>query len=129
MSANDPKTFEPRTPIDIIARVTHEALASYCAAAGLVSDPAVQGSNWAQLPEWMRKVLCDATLQIAQNPKMTGKEIHDIWLKDRIKAGWCWAEKLSDEDRTHPFMMPYEKLPLAQRVKDDLMIALVRSML
>jgi len=46
------------------------------------------------------------------------KNVHEVWAETRIAQGWTYGEQRSDELKTHPCLIPYEKLPEDERVYD-----------
>jgi hypothetical protein len=54
-----------------------------------------------------------------------------LWFPRRIgttrSPGWVYGTAKDAEKKTHPCMVPYDKLPLAQRRKDALFQAAVRA--
>jgi ryanodine receptor 2 len=46
------------------------------------------------------------------------KNVHEVWAETRIAQGWTYGEQRSDELKTHPCLIPYEKLPEEERVYD-----------
>lgn len=45
------------------------------------------------------------------------RETHDGWVDSELKQGWCWGEEYSEEKKTHPYLLPFEKLP--EEIKSD----------
>ncbi len=72
--------------------------------------------------------LIHAVQDIVEDPKLTGSELHTMWLEDKEAKGWVYGETKDVVKKTHPCVLPYEKLPVEQRVKDDVVIAVVREM-
>lgn len=58
----------------------------------------------------------------------TPEQQHDAWVQDKFKNGWSHGAVKSEEDKTHPNLVPYNALPEMQRVKDSLFQAVVRSL-
>lgn len=57
------------------------------------------------------KELEELTEKIAEN-------IHDIWAAGRIKEGWTYGEKRSDDALTTPCLVPYSELPDSEKEYD-----------
>lgn len=55
--------------------------------------------------------LLDLTEKIAEN-------VHDIWAKGRIDAGWVYGESRNDEKRENPCLVPYGELPESEKLYD-----------
>ena len=46
------------------------------------------------------------------------KNVHEVWSAGRIKEGWSWGEERNDVEKTHPCIIPYEKLPESEKEYD-----------
>ncbi len=53
---------------------------------------------------------------------------HEQWLMFKADGGWKWGPVRSDELKTHPAMIPYDKLPPEVQAKDALFTAIVRAL-
>lgn len=42
--------------------------------------------------------------------ELIAKNVHEVWSLGRISDGWTYGEKRDDELKTHPGLVPYEKL-------------------
>jgi hypothetical protein len=52
-----------------------------------------------------------------ERERLTGME-HDIWLRDRLLAGWSWSEETNEDLRLHPDIAPYEHVPKRNQLLD-----------
>ncbi len=52
------------------------------------------------------------------------KQLHDDWVVAYAKNGWTYGPVRDREARTHPDMVPYEKLGQLERDKDAVFVAL-----
>lgn len=43
------------------------------------------------------------------------KNVHDVWMKGRIKEGWTYGPERSDREHKHPYLIPYEKLAESEK--------------
>jgi hypothetical protein len=43
---------------------------------------------------------------------------HDRWIESRKKDGWIYGEKRDNENKKHPLLVPFEKLPKEEQQKD-----------
>ena len=46
------------------------------------------------------------------------KNVHEVWAAERIRQGWIWGERRSDELKLHPCLVPYDELPEEEKVYD-----------
>lgn len=106
-----------------IARVAHEINRAYCNAIGDHSQPL-----WADAPAWQRESARDGVRHKLNNPDATPEQMHENWMKQKVADGWVYGEKKDALAKTHPCLVPYESLPLEQRVKDYLFSAVVETL-
>lgn len=110
-----------------IAKVTHEANRAYCETIGDYSQAA-----WDRAPEWQQgsaingvKFHLDAH---AKGIEPSPSAIHDNWLEEKRLAGWKYGPVKDADHREHPCFVPYDQLPLEQRLKDYLFAAIVKGL-
>jgi len=111
--------------IEAAAQAAHEVNKTYCRE--------VMGDNvhlfWKDSPEDLRESTREGVRQIARTPAVTPEESHENWTKYKSAHGWVYGEKKDYRRRTHPCLVPYEKLPMADRVKDALFHLVVKASL
>ena len=107
--------------VDAIARVVHEANSAYCVAIG---DPALP--SWNDLDETYRNSTRFGIKKVLSGS--TPEEQHESWMKERVSQGWVCGTKLDRANKIHPNLVPYDQLPLDQRKKDKLFIAIVNAL-
>jgi RyR domain len=56
--------------------------------------------------------------------KSSPEELHDDWVKAYEAMGWRYGEVRDAEAKTHPDMVPFDKLGPEEQVKDAVFIAL-----
>lgn len=109
--------------VERIARVCHEANRAYCEAMQDYSQ-----IEWDMAPEWQRKSVINGVIFHLHNPDASPAESHESWLKEKQYGGWQYGPVKDVEKKEHPCMLPYEQLPIEQRVKDYIFTAIVRAM-
>jgi hypothetical protein len=109
--------------IEEIARVAHEVNRAYCEALGDTSQ-----KPWEDAPGWQRASAINGVRFHIANPKSTPAESHANWLAEKESAGWKWGPVKDAAKLEHPCMLPYQQLPVEQRVKDSLFIGVVRTL-
>lgn len=116
----------PGIEISQIAAVCHEANRAYCQTIGDNSQPA-----WGEAPEWQRKSAVDGVVfnldALAHGITPYPSHSHDSWLADKRADGWKYGPIKDPEKKEHPCFVPYEDLPLAQKRKDYIFIAIVKA--
>jgi RyR domain len=105
-----------------IARVVHAANAELQAIHG---DPA-PSQPWDHEPEEIRANVM-LGVRNARNG-FTPAEHHQSWVDDKLAHGWRYGASKDPVAKTHPCLVPYERLPREQRVKNVLFIAIVHAM-
>lgn len=109
--------------IEKIAGVAHETNRAYCESIGDNSQ-----ASWSLAPEWQRTSAIDGVEFHLNNPESQPQDSHENWLKLKESEGWKYGEVKSEGKKEHPCFVPYDQLPLEQRVKDSLFLGVVRSL-
>ena len=107
---------------EVIARVCHEVNRAYCQACG---DNSIL--PWDEESE-DKRVSIISGVEYAVSGDRSPEEMHQAWLAGMEQAGWKYGDEKDEEERTHPCMLPYEELPLVQRIKDHLFTAVVQEL-
>lgn len=110
------------TLIEKAAELAHEVNRIYCRSLGDESQPA-----WADAPEWQRQSARNGVIFHLTNPKAGPAGSHENWLKEKVADGWVHGAIKDPVAKTHPCCVPYEDLPVAQRLKDDFFVAVVKG--
>jgi hypothetical protein len=114
--------------ISEIAKVCHQTNKAYCESVGDNSQP-----NWENAPDWQKESAINGvkavqkTLNQGEIPNPASS--HEGWLKEKEATGWKYGEIKDPEKKEHPCMVPYEKLPPFQKMKDHLFIAVATRLL
>lgn len=113
-------TPSPLTPYQI-ATVCHEANRGYQSALGEdVSLP------WEECGNDMRQSIVHG-VNVAQEGNGP-EEMHRQWAMVREAQGWVFGAVKDTEAKTHPNLIPYDKLPESQKLKDRLFLAVVAAL-
>ncbi len=113
----------PEITVEDIAKICHEANKAYCEAIGDTSQ-----QHWEAAPEWQKQSAISGVLYATVNPNVGPIEMHKSWMGKKQLEGWVYGEVKDAEKKTHPCMVPYDELPLAQRFKDSLFLRIVRTL-
>jgi len=108
----------------LIASTAHEVNRVWCEFNGDDSPP-----HWDDAPQWQRDSVISGVKHLMANPDATPEHSHENWLRDKEADGWVYGEAKDPKAKTHPCMVPYDKLPPEQRAKDSFFHATVRNML
>lgn len=109
--------------LESVARVCHEANRAWCAAHGDDSQ-----LPWDQAPEWQRQSAINGVRHVVSNPTTTPEMQHLAWMRDKMDDGWVYGPDKDPTAKTHPCITAYDKLPEMQRRKDELFIAVAKSL-
>jgi hypothetical protein len=101
--------------VDRAAEAAHEANRKYCASIGDMSQP-----SWADAPQWQTESAVAGVLALIGDPKTTPAQMHEHWMERKLAEGWVYGEVKDAEKKTHPCILPYDQLPAAQRMKDEI---------
>jgi hypothetical protein len=109
--------------ISLIAKVCHDANRSWCIANDDYSQPA-----WDDAPDWQIDSAINGVYHAMIYPDATSEDMHSNWMADKIADGWVYGEVKDAVAKSHPCMVPYDQLPMFQRKKDALFLAIVRAL-
>jgi hypothetical protein len=105
-----------------VAFIAHAINREYREALG--EDP---GPTWDALPDVNREGIIAGVRQQLADPGRTPAESHQAWLDYYQALGWKYGPTKNFETKEHPCFLPYGDLPEAQRAKDRLFQAVVRT--
>ena len=106
--------------IEQLAELCHEANRTYC---HLIGDESQ--APWKTAPEWQKVSARNGVLFHLENPGASPSASHENWLEDKTRDGWSYGPVKDPVAKQHPCFMPYDNLPVEQRMKDSLFIAVV----
>lgn len=102
-----------------IARIAHEVNRAYCKALGDESQVA-----WEEFGE--KETTIQGVAFALDEPDATPEKAHESWMAGKAALGWAYGEEKDEEQKTHPCMVPYGELPVEQRAKDYIFLAIVK---
>ena len=106
-----------------IAKTCHEINRQFCL--GLRDH---SQTDWYNAPAWQRESAIDGVLYHIENPNSTPQDSHINWMVVKIEDGWQYGETKCSIAKTHPCLVPFEQLSLAQQTKDILFHSTVKAM-
>lgn len=101
--------------IEQVARVCHETNRAYCESIGDNTQ-----KSWEQAEEWQRQSAIKGVEFALANPTAPASAQHEAWLNDKAKDGWKYGTVKDATKKEHPCCVPYDELPVEQRIKDYL---------
>ena len=108
--------------IEICARVAHEAMRAYKIGLGEDVLPV-----WDKLSDDLRASTIAGVAYRLKNPNAPLSAQHDQWMAERMAAGWRKGKVKDAKLKTHPSLIPYEKLQETERRKDALIAQVVEA--
>lgn len=110
--------------IENIAKICHQANKAYCSTHGDDSH-----LEWEDSPGWVKDSAVNGLYFLYENPNQTPESMHENWKRVKLEDGWIYGEVKDAELKTHPCIVNYEDLPQFQRIKDEIYLALARTLL
>lgn len=114
--------FDPAA-VKHLARVCHEANRAHCIELGDESQ-----APWDEAPVWQRESAVAGVEFALGHPHATPALSHQRWVDRKVAEGWTYGEAKDATAKTHPCLLPWDKLPLEQRIKDALFLGVVRAL-
>jgi hypothetical protein len=108
--------------IEQIAKTCHEVNKTWCELNNDFSQ-----MKWEEAPQWQKDSVINGVNFHLSNPNSKPEDSHNNWLKIKEEEGWVYGEIKDIDKKQHPCMLPYNKLPKEQTIKDSLFIAVVHS--
>lgn len=128
--ATNPETRNPfpylRQPLlepAEIARIAHEVNRAYGLALGDLSQ-----LPWDEAPEWERASVLAGVMFHLSKPWKGPESSHEAWMAHKLAEGWQYGPTKDVEAKTHPCLVPFAALPVAQQAKDFLFRAIVHAL-
>lgn len=107
-----------------IARVAHEVNRAACEVYGDYSP-----LPWEYAPAWQKESVLNGIKFYRENPNATPEDYHRNWRIQKYAEGWSYGQIKNIDKKQHPCLMAFSYLPLRQRLKDYLFLAVVRSLI
>ena len=107
-----------------IARVAYETNRAYCETLGDFGQGA-----WQYAPQWQRDTVINGVRAIKRGVVTRPEQSHENWMKEKYDEGWVWEAEKDVDKKLHPCMVPFNKLPAEQQMKDYLFFTIVTTLL
>lgn len=111
------------TKNEFTAKAAHEANKVWCEANEDTSQ-----QHWEDAQDWQRESAIKGVEFRLANPDAKEDAQHNAWMEDKILNGWIYGEVKDADKKTHPCILPFEKLPEFQQKKDKLFCAIVDAL-
>ena len=106
-----------------IARVAHEVNRAYCEALGDHSQ-----LPWEEAPQWQRESALHVVEMHLTDSEAGPQASHQAWMAQKLAEGWKLGPIKNPVAKEHPCLVPFDELPLEQKVKDYLFRGVVRAL-
>ena len=110
--------------VEDIAELVYEASRAWCLIIGEKPMP-----PWWEVDPVTREKTADGVRLMLAHPEASLAAQHDWWCAARAADGWQFGEVKDYEKKTHPNMVPFDKLPWDQQVKDKLARHIVHAII
>lgn len=114
---------EVMSKTEVIAPICHAANKVWCEVNGDFTQ-----LDWRNAETWQKQSAINGVKFRLENPNAGHDAQHNSWMKEKVDAGWVYGEKKDAEAKTHPCIVPFDKLPEFQRKKDALFCAIVDAL-
>lgn len=112
--------------VEQIAIICHEANRAYCKTIGDDSQ-----KSWEDAPQWQRdSAIKGVKFHLAEHAKgnrVPPQSSHESWLEEKRADGWKVGPVKDVDKKEHPCFVPFDELPIEQRMKDYLFGAIVKA--
>lgn len=109
--------------IEEVAEVCHAANRALCMASGDTSQ-----LPWKDAECWQRKAAIDGVYFHLDPANDNPEKSHMNWCQQKQADGWRYGEVKDTVLKYHPCLVPYEQLPVIDRAKDLVFVAIVQSL-
>lgn len=110
--------------VELAAKTAHEINLDYCLALGDYSQV-----GWDKAPKWQKESVLAGVWLIMDNPELEPEVSHAAWMDRKISEGWKHGPVKDVAKKEHPCLLPFDKLPPDQRLKDIIFGSVVRGIL
>lgn len=118
--SQDLGTVALQLKVESIARICHEANRAFCITHGDTSHV-----PWYEATKELRESAREGVRKHLANPDFSYEDSHASWMYNKIQNGWVYGPVKDSEKKTHPCIVPYDKLSESQKQKDRLFKTIV----
>lgn len=110
------------TPIHI-AEITHTLLNNY-------KEHTNQENTieWEKAPSRIKEDSINGVLYHLKNPDASDEDTHNKWMEEKISNGWKYGNELNENNKEHPHLVSYDKLPDNIKLLDHLFKSTVNTL-
>ncbi len=113
----------PKSNVEVIAEICHEANRMWCEANGDYSQ-----KPWKEAEQWQKdSAIAGVSFRLGRHGSAPSAQ-HNNWMQQKLNDGWKYGPVKDAEKKTHPCIVPFDELPLVQRKKDSMFGAIVDAL-
>jgi hypothetical protein len=105
-----------------IARIAHEATRQLA----MVYNET--RTAWEALSDDLQQLIIQRVREHLEHPEQSAQSTHDAWVDRRLLEGWQYAADLNLQERRHPHLMPFHKLPPRERARQTLFVSTITAL-
>ena len=106
-----------------VAKICHQANKAYCDSIGDISQV-----DWDEAPLWQKESAINGVVYHLSTSNTKPEDSHINWMQEKIQNGWKYGTIKDPEKKEHPCLVPFNKLPKDQQIKDVLFKNIVDSL-
>lgn len=110
-----------------IAKVLHEATRVLTEHLEMQAQPGWEEALQKDREQTLRAVgyLCR---RVSEGEYLSVEDIHNEWLAAKVRDGWSFGSAYDEELKKHPLMVAASELPVEQKYKDQLFLAVLMAL-
>mgnify|MGYP001568524116 CR=1 FL=1 len=109
--------------IEDIAAICYEVNRAY----SKMYDNSVQ-IDWELAPAWAKRNVCDGVKFVLSKTDCTPQQWHEFWCKEKKDEGWQYGKEHLLVLKTHPCILPWDKLSKEQKHKAQIFVSTVNAL-
>lgn len=91
----------------------------------IASGRRIVPEKWQERDDAFKEQMTDYVEGLRGKTLPAPEEAHNSWWRKYIEMGWKYGAVRDTVEKTHPDMVPFNKLPKDEREKDEIFLALV----
>ena len=116
-------SFEQYLKMVEVAKECHIANNNLMVANSEIPNPV----DWNDLDTHTKHMNIESVKKIYDNPNITAKDIHDEWMKNKIKDGWKYGDVKDANLKTHHLIIDFDQMNDIDKMKDQIFIDVVNN--
>jgi hypothetical protein len=84
--------------------------------------------HWAECNDEIKASVIDGVKAVLSGDITRPGESHANWVRFKLDHGWTWGPTKDEAAKTHPLLVPFDRLSQADQAKDVLFVAIVTAL-